>query len=43
MPFARFTFQACSFNPEYDAPVFFGRDTRYAHRVYGAVIINTVK
>ena len=26
-----------------DAPVFFGRDTRYAHRVYGAVIINTVK
>ena len=26
-----------------DAPAFFGRDTRYAHRVYGAVIINTVK
>ena len=26
-----------------DAPIFFGRDTRYAHRVYGAVIINTVK
>ena len=26
-----------------DAPAFFGRDTRYAHRVYGAVIINTVR
>jgi hypothetical protein len=26
-----------------DAPIFFGRDTRYAHRIYGAVIINTVK
>ena len=26
-----------------DAPVFFGRDTRYAHRVYGGVIINTVR
>jgi peptidoglycan-associated lipoprotein len=24
-----------------DAPEFFGRDTRYAHRVYAAVIINT--
>ena len=24
-----------------DAPEFFGRDTRYAHRVYGGVIINT--
>jgi hypothetical protein len=24
-----------------DAPVFFGRDDRYAHRVYGGVIINT--
>ena len=23
-----------------DAPAFFGRDTRYAHRVYGAVIVN---
>ena len=23
--------------------IFFGRDTRYAHRIYGAVIINTVK
>ena len=26
-----------------DAPAFFGRDTRYVHRVYGAVIINTVR
>jgi hypothetical protein len=26
-----------------DAPVFFGRDTRYVHRVYGAVIINTAR
>jgi Outer membrane protein beta-barrel domain len=26
-----------------DAPAFFGRDSRYAHRVYGGVIINTVK
>jgi opacity protein-like surface antigen len=26
-----------------DAPVFFGRDSRYAHRVYGGVIINTIK
>jgi hypothetical protein len=26
-----------------DAPIFFGRDTRYAHRVYGGVIINTVR
>ena len=26
-----------------DAPVFFGRDSRYVHRVYGAVIINTSK
>ena len=26
-----------------DAPEFFGRDTRYAHRVYAAVIINTVR
>ena len=24
-----------------DAPAFFGRDTRYAHRVYGGIIINT--
>jgi len=24
-----------------DAPVFFGQDTRYIHRVYGGVIINT--
>jgi hypothetical protein len=23
-----------------DAPAFFGRDTRYAHRVYGGIIIN---
>ncbi len=26
-----------------DAPVFFGRETRYVHRVYAAVIINTVR
>jgi len=26
-----------------DAPAFFGQDTRYMHRVYGAVIINTFK
>jgi opacity protein-like surface antigen len=26
-----------------DAPAFFGRDTRYGHRVYGAVIINAVR
>jgi hypothetical protein len=26
-----------------DASAFFGRDTRYAHRVYAAVIINTVR
>jgi opacity protein-like surface antigen len=26
-----------------DAPAFFGRDTRYAHRVYAGVIINTVR
>jgi hypothetical protein len=26
-----------------DAPAFFGRDTRYVHRVYGAVIINTAR
>lgn len=25
------------------APAFFGRDSRYAHRVYGAVIINAIK
>jgi hypothetical protein len=24
-----------------DAPEFFGRETRYAHRVYGGVTINT--
>ena len=24
-----------------DAPAFFGQDNRYAHRVYGGVIINT--
>ena len=24
------------------APAFFGQDTRYGHRVYGAVIINAV-
>jgi len=26
-----------------DAPAFFGRETRYVHRVYGAVIINTAR
>jgi Outer membrane protein beta-barrel domain len=26
-----------------DAPAFFGQDDRYAHRVYGAVIINVVR
>ena len=26
-----------------DAPQFFGRETRYLHRVYGGIIINTVK
>jgi hypothetical protein len=26
-----------------DAPEFFGRDTRYIHRVYGGVIINMVR
>jgi hypothetical protein len=26
-----------------DAPAFFGRDTRYVHRVYGGVIINTLR
>jgi opacity protein-like surface antigen len=26
-----------------DAPAFFGRESRYAHRVYAAVIINTVR
>ena len=26
-----------------DAPAFFGQDTRYGHRVYGAVIINAVR
>jgi hypothetical protein len=26
-----------------DAPVFFGQETRYGHRVYGAVIINAVR
>jgi len=26
-----------------DASAFFGQDTRYVHRVYGAVVINTVK
>jgi len=25
-----------------DAPAFFGRDTRYGHRIYGAVIINAL-
>jgi hypothetical protein len=22
------------------APVFFGRETRYGHRIYGAIVIN---
>jgi hypothetical protein len=26
-----------------DAPPFFGQETRYGHRVYGAVIINLVR
>lgn len=26
-----------------DAPAFFGQDTRYAHRVYGGVILNVVR
>lgn len=26
-----------------DAPEFFGQDTRYGHRVYGAVVINAVR
>jgi outer membrane protein with beta-barrel domain len=26
-----------------DAPAFFGRETRYGHRVYGAVLLNVVK
>ena len=26
-----------------DAPTFFGRDTRYGHRVYGAVLLNVVR
>jgi hypothetical protein len=26
-----------------DAPEFFGRDTRYSHRIYGGVIINMVR
>jgi hypothetical protein len=26
-----------------DAPDFFGQDSRYGHRVYGAVIINAIK
>ena len=26
-----------------DAPAFFGSETRYVHRVYGAVVINTVR
>jgi hypothetical protein len=25
------------------APVFFGQETRYGHRVYGAVVINAVR
>ena len=26
-----------------DAPAFFGRETRYGHRVYGGVILNVVR
>ena len=26
-----------------DAPAFFGRETRYGHRVYGAVLLNVIK
>ena len=26
-----------------DAPAFFGQETRYGHRVYGAVTINAVR
>jgi opacity protein-like surface antigen len=26
-----------------DAPAFFGQDTRYGHRVYGAVVINAIR
>jgi hypothetical protein len=26
-----------------DAPEFYGRDERFAHRVFGGVIINTVR
>ena len=26
-----------------NSPVFFGQDTRYGNRVYGAVVINAVK
>ena len=26
-----------------DAPAFFGQETRYGHRVYGAVILNVVR
>jgi hypothetical protein len=26
-----------------DAPTFFGQDTRYGHRVYGAVVINAIR
>jgi hypothetical protein len=26
-----------------DAPAFYGRDTRYAHRIYGGVVITTVR
>ena len=26
-----------------DAPAFFGREPRYGHRVYGAVIVNVIR
>jgi hypothetical protein len=26
-----------------DAPVFFGRETRYGHRIYGAVVVNAIR
>ena len=26
-----------------DAPEFFGQETRYGHRVYGAIIVNVIR
>ena len=34
---------SCRFGPNESAPVFFGQETRYGHRVYGAVLINAVR